>query len=203
MFFIPIGISPRSEIMLKMLPNLNEIAKFRKSLGLTQTQLASMAGMSQSAVAKIERGQMAPSYDLARKLFDVLQKQLEKAKPSIVTKKVRTKTVYSIGPDSTLQIAADIMRHHDFSQLPVVKDGKNMGHVTEGTITNLILEGRNLKDLASIRVSQVMDIPLPTVDEDAPVNIVAALLQRYHAVLIVNRGEIAGIVTKSDLMKLL
>jgi predicted transcriptional regulator len=48
-----------------------------------------------------------------------------------------------------------------------------------------------------------METPLPTVDEGAPVSIIAALLQRYPAVLVVRGGEIAGIVAKSDLMKLL
>jgi predicted transcriptional regulator len=186
-----------------MLPELGELSRLRRSVGLTQARLAALAGVSQSAIAKIERGQMIPSYDLARRLFETLQRQLEKVEPEVVASKVRTRTVHSVGPEATLQEAAEVMRRRGFSQLPVVKDGRNLGNLAEGTIARLILEGKSLKDLAQIRVSQVMDAPLPAIDENAPVSIIAALLQRYPAVLVVRGGEITGIIAKSDLMKLL
>ena len=186
-----------------MLPDLSEISRLRRSLGLTQAQLATLAGVSQSAIAKIERSQMIPSYELAKKLIETLHRQLEKVEPEVVASKVRTRAVYSVTPEATLQEAAEVMRGRGFSQLPVIKDGRNVGNLTEGTIAKLILEGKSLKDLAQIRASQVMEAPLPTVDEGAPVSIIAALLQRYPAVLVVRGGEIAGIVAKSDLMKLL
>ncbi len=185
------------------MPDLSEVARQRKTLGLTQSQLANLAGVSQSAVAKIERGKMVPSYEIVRKLLLSLQKQAEKTKPEKTASKVRTKGVRSLSPGATLQAAAEVMRHHGFSQLPVIDSGKNLGHVTEGTVAKLILEGKDMKDLASIRVSQVMDPPLPTIDDEAPVSLVAALLQRYPAVLVVKGGEIVGIIAKSDLMKLL
>ncbi len=193
----------RDAVYPTMLPDLSEISRLRRSLGLTQAQLAALAGVSQSAIAKIERSQMIPSYELAKKLLETLQRQLEKVEPEVVASKVRTRVVYSVTPEATLQEAAEVMRGRGFSQLPVIKDGRNVGNLTEGTIARLILEGKSLKDLAQIRASQVMEAPLPTVDEDAPVSIIAALLQRYPAVLVVRGGEIAGIVAKSDLMKLL
>lgn len=189
--------------ILVMLPNLAEISRLRRSIGFTQARLAGLAGVSQSAIAKIERGQMTPSYDLAKKLFETLRLQLEKVEPETVASKVRTRVVHSVSPQATLEEAADVMRHRGFSQLPVTKDGRNMGHVTEGTIAKLILEGKSLKDLAQIRVEEVIEPPLPTVDENAPVGIIAALLQRYPAVLVIKGGEISGIIAKSDLMKLL
>lgn len=188
---------------MQVLPDLSEISRQRKGLGLTQAQLATLAGVSQSAVAKIERGKMTPSYEIVRKLFDCLQKQAEKTRPEKTASKVRTKGVRSVPPEATLQAAAEVMRHHGFSQLPVIEGGKNLGHVTESTVAKLILEGRDMRDLASIRVAQVMDPPLPTIDDKAPVSLVAALLQRYAAVLVVKGGEITGIIAKSDLMKLL
>ncbi len=186
-----------------MMPELGDISRQRKGLGLTQLRLAALAGVSQSAIAKVERGQMVPSYEMAKRIFDALQEQLRAVEPEVVASKVRSKAVRTIGPEATLQEAADVMRHHGFSQLPVTKDGRNVGNLTEGAIATLILAGRDIKDLARIKVSQVMDAPLPTIDEGAPVSIIAALLQRYPAVLVVKRGEIIGIIAKSDLMKLL
>jgi len=48
-----------------------------------------------------------------------------------------------------------------------------------------------------------MDPPFPQIDTKAPVELAASLLRHYNAVLVTTRGDITGIVTKSDLMKLL
>ena len=47
-----------------------------------------------------------------------------------------------------------------------------------------------------------MEPPFPTLDEKAPIALSAGLLQHYSAVLATARGEVQGIVTKSDLLKL-
>jgi len=57
-----------------MLPSLDEIAKKRKMLGLTQKELARMAGVSQSSIAKIESGKIDPSYNKVKAIFDVLER---------------------------------------------------------------------------------------------------------------------------------
>ncbi|MEM2547192.1 MAG: helix-turn-helix domain-containing protein, partial [Candidatus Bathyarchaeia archaeon] len=57
-----------------MLPSLDEIAKRRKLLGLTQKQLAKIAGVSQSFVAKVESGKIDPSYSKVKAIFDVLER---------------------------------------------------------------------------------------------------------------------------------
>ena len=56
----------------RMLPNLEEIPRLRRALGLSQPRLASMVGISQSAVAKIERGKTNPSYAVVKRLFECL-----------------------------------------------------------------------------------------------------------------------------------
>ena len=50
---------------------------------------------------------------------------------------------------------------------------------------------------------EVMEPAFPQVDSKAPVELAAGLLRHYDAVLVTAKGEVTGIVTKSDLMKLL
>ena len=50
----------------------------RQKLGITQTELAKLAGVSQSIITKIERGKIEPSYSIASKIFMVLEEQLAK-----------------------------------------------------------------------------------------------------------------------------
>ena len=70
-------------------------------------------------------------------------------------------------------------------------------------INTLVLSGRDPKEFARIRVDEVMEPAFPQVDSKAPVELAASLLRHYNAVLVTSKGEVTGIVTKSDLMKLL
>ena len=58
-----------------MLYELTRIKQMRRNLELTQTELAKLSGVSQSLIAKIERGNIEPSYTIARKIFAVLEER--------------------------------------------------------------------------------------------------------------------------------
>ena len=49
----------------------------RKMLGITQTHLAELAGVSPNTVYKLERGQINPSLDIMNKILDVLGMELK------------------------------------------------------------------------------------------------------------------------------
>jgi len=185
-----------------MLPELAEIPRLRRALGLSQTELASLAGVSQSAIAKIERGQTSPSYQIAKRILDRLEGERKRKEPGATVADVRTRKVVSVGPATPLEAAVAEMRRHKFSQLPVIDTGRSVGSLSERAITNLVLAGRTPSDFARMRVADAMEPPFPTIDEKAPVSLAAAILQHYGAVLATTRGEVQGIVTKSDLLKL-
>ena len=61
-----------------MLPTMvviepKDIAKVRRQLGLTQSQLSSVSQVSQSYIARIESGKIDPSYSKTRALSDALK----------------------------------------------------------------------------------------------------------------------------------
>ena len=185
-----------------MLPNLEEIPRLRRALGLSQTQLAAMAGVSQSAIAKIERGQTNPSYSVAKRILDRLEAERRQTEHGATVADVRTKRLVSVGPTTPMESAVAEMRRHKFSQLPVIDAGRSVGSLSERAITNLVFAGKTPADFARMRVGDAMEPPFPTIDEKAPVSLAAAILQHYGAVLTTSRGEVQGIVTKSDLLKL-
>ena len=55
-----------------MLPRIDYIKQGRIKLGLTQRELASMSGISTSMINQIESGRCKPSYDTAKRIFEVL-----------------------------------------------------------------------------------------------------------------------------------
>ena len=200
---IPKGIYRRAAGAEAMWPDLEEIPRLRKALGLTQMKLAQRAGVSQSAIVKIERRQMNPSYSLAKRLFETLEAERIARESRTNVEAVKTRAVRTVEAGDTMESVAHAMKRHSFSQMPVMDGKRAVGSVTDRTINDLILSGKTPRDLARIPVAEVMGPPFPQVDGQAPVDMAAAMLRVYHAILVTTRGEVSGIVTKSDLMKLL
>lgn len=186
-----------------MMPDLEEIPRLRKALGLTQTSLARLANVSQSTIVKIEKKQMNPSYDVVRRIMNSLQTEMKKQEKKALVDQIQTRKVQYVEAKLPLENAVDEMRRWKFSQLPVMHQGHPVGSISDKVINNLILSGKDPKDLARIRVEEVMEPAFPQVDSKAPVELAASLLRHYNAVLVTAKGEVTGIVTKSDLMKLL
>ena len=103
-----------------------------------------------------------------------------------------------VAPGATVRQALRLMRLHDVSQLAVMDAGSCVGVVIEGGLSTRALEDPKLLDAA---VSTVMDPPLPVVEQTAVLEQVTRLLTRTNpAVLVRRNGEVAGIVTRSDVL---
>ncbi len=183
-----------------MLPALEIIPERRKKLGLTQSQLAQLAGVSQSYIAKLEAGNIEPSYVKVKALFEALDR-LEQEK-QVSAGEIMTKAVVSIQAKTPINEAIGAMRRNGFSQLPVMDGERSVGSVSEGTLLDHLLAARK-DDPHAKYVSDIMDEPFPLVGEDAPVNLISSLLKFYPAVLVQRKGGVVGIVTKADLLGVL
>ena len=186
-----------------MMPDLEEIPRLRKALGLTQTSLARLSNVSQSTIVKIEKKQMNPSYDVVRRVYASLQTELKRQEKRALVEQIQTRKVQYLEANLPLESAVAEMRHWKFSQMPVMHNAHPVGSISEKVINDLILSGKDPKDLARIRVDEVMEPAFPQVDAKTPVELAANLLRHYNAVLVTSKGEVTGILTKSDLMKLL
>ena len=60
-----------SELMFE----IDDIVRLRKQLGLTQTELAKLSGVSQSLITKMEAKKVEPAYSKVKILIEPLQKQ--------------------------------------------------------------------------------------------------------------------------------
>jgi len=180
-----------------MLPALEIIPERRRKLGLTQNQLAELAGVSQSYIAKLEAGNIEPSYLKVKALFEALER-LEQKK-QVCAGEIMTRSLVGIQKDIPIAEAVDIMRRNSFSQLPVLDGGLSVGSISEGTLLDHIVAARRSESHAS-RVSEIMEEPFPQVGEDAPLSLLTSLLKFYPAVLVQRKGVIVGIITKADLL---
>lgn len=180
-----------------MLPDLGEIGKRRRKAGMTQQQLARCAGISQSLVAKIESGALQPSYENVRRMFECLE-GLEKREGKSAGDIASTKIFYA-KPDESVEKAVEVMRKHGFSQLPVLKQGRIVGSISDESVVGFLREG---KLAAGKKVADVMGEPFARISKDAPVGVVAGLLRYEKAVVVTEGEEVRGIITRADLFKL-
>ncbi|MBM3304256.1 MAG: CBS domain-containing protein [Candidatus Aenigmarchaeota archaeon] len=165
----------------------------REEQGYSQAALAKLAGVSQAHIAKIESGRVDPRLSTVNGILAVLEKG--RGKPTCGS--VMKRHIVSARPeDSVIRLIAT-MKRLGISQVPVLIRGKNAGSVHEGTIIH-----NAHRNIRLLRVSDIIDRPFPVVNASDPADMLAPLLDFHPAVLVTEKGRIAGIVTKSDLLKM-
>jgi cystathionine beta-synthase len=106
--------------------------------------------------------------------------------------------IVSVTGGQTVRQALRLMHLHDVSQLPVMDGANCIGSVSDWSLSARSLEDAKLLD---VTVSQVMDGPFPTVDDEQTADSVAKLLSKSNpAVIVRSNGKVTGIVTRSDLL---
>ncbi|MDA4111197.1 MAG: CBS domain-containing protein [Thaumarchaeota archaeon] len=185
-----------------LLPPVQEIKKRRIALGVSQKKLANSVGASQSLIAKIESNRVNPSYEVVKKIFEYLDR-LEQPKAGLA-KDVEKRDLVWVKKGERVREAAEKMRQHGFSQLPVRDDSEDIcvGSISERQIVQGILKESDPKQFYEKPVSEIMQEQFPVVDEGLAVTAVALLLQHSQAVLTARRGKIVGIITPSDLLSM-
>ena len=145
---------------------------------------------------------MNPSYDVVKKIFEFLDR-MEQPK-SGQAKDIEKKDLVWIKKSEHIREAAEKMRQHGFSQLPVRDDREEIcvGSLSERQIIQGLMKESNPKMFYDRLVAEIMQEQFPVVDEGIPVTAVALLLQHSQAVLTARRGKIVGIITPSDLLSI-
>jgi len=184
-----------------MFPSLEEISKKRRMLGLKQAELAKLAGVSQSLIAKLESGKIDSSYTKVKTIFDVLER-LE-VKNEIIAGKVLHNEVVGVQKSEPVSKVVQLMKSHGYSQLPVFDGKQPVGSISEKAILRQILAGKDLAQISTLPTEEVMEEAFPQVDEDAPLSLISNLLQVYSAVLVSKKGTVVGIITKADLLRMI
>ncbi len=180
--------------------NLSEVKDMRRGLGITQTELAKMAGISQATIARIEAGTVDPAFANVQKIFSVLDKiKKTKLPKNISLHDIASRKVIYIESRAGLKKAAGIMKRKNISQMPVTEKGAIVGSITEADISHAIISGEPEK----LSVRDVMKSPLPMIDINSSIDPVVGLLDYSPAVLITKRGSVNSIITRADMLKLI
>src|SRR3989339_761345 len=154
-----------------MISELREIQEFRKKHGLTQTELAKLAGVSQSLIAKIESNKIDPTYTNIKKIFSAIE--CLNQKKEIKASEIINKNIISVKAEDSLKHTIKIMKQKGISQVPVI-DQKH-----PDLFIGMISEAKIL---------------------DAIITLVGSLLKYSPMVIVKDKGKTIGIITKADLL---
>jgi predicted transcriptional regulator len=176
---------------------LTDIRRRRVALGIPLGTLARAVGRSDATLSRIERGKIRPSYELAQRIFNYLEEHEGIATPHLRASDLMNRQPVSIDGTAPIGEAALAMERGGFSQVPVVENGRVTGSLSENAVLRALAgpAGRRA------RVRDVQESAYPQVDLEFPADLLTGLLTRYPAVLVVHRGELRGIVTKTDLIR--
>jgi cystathionine beta-synthase len=104
----------------------------------------------------------------------------------------------TVAPAQTVRQAINLMETYDISQLPVVDDGESVGSLDEGSIMARAIAQPSVLEQP---VREVMEEPYPVIEGEAQLEQFSELLSRETpAVLVREQGEVAGIVTRYDVL---
>jgi cystathionine beta-synthase len=106
--------------------------------------------------------------------------------------------IVSVTPQDAAERVIGLMQQANFSQLPVIDDGKAVGSVQEVTLARLL---HDRGDPASVKVAEIMARPLPQVDSRVHLDEAYRLLLAGNpGVLVTEDAKVVDIVTRIDLV---
>ncbi len=186
-------------------PTPQELQDLRKRVGLTQAELAERVGISQSLVARIEKGRVNPSVVTLRRILSVIEQQ--KKSYSTIRDLLKWKGHSSklhpliwINPNDKVRRAVNLMRRHGISQIPVLKNNKSIGSISEGAIIRQ-LTTMDSKEVFRLSIREIMEEPFPTLDTaDSTEKALSKIAAGIEAILILDHGRPVGIITKIDII---
>ena len=167
--------------------------KMRLEAGLTQSQLAKMVGVSQAHIAKIEGEKVDPRLSTVNKILEILTDRKRKTCSEIMTR-----NVIVTNPKEKIKKVSEIMVKHAISQLPVLDNGQIVGMITEEGIVKHLSS-----NISEEIVENIMEPPLPSVPEDTDLVTIRSILETHPGVLVTRKGKLVGIITRSDLLKVI
>lgn len=173
---------------------LSHLKRIRKQLGLTQTEFAREANVSQSLIAKVESGNIDPTYSKVKQVFDALDRLGRKKELS--AREIMQTGIITAKPQDMIVDVVKLMGNNAISQVPVL-EGKNIvGMITDKDL----LEHLGSGDVHILKVRDAMVEPPPIIGEDTKISAINALIRHYPLVIVAKKGELSGIITKSDIL---
>jgi cystathionine beta-synthase len=107
----------------------------------------------------------------------------------------------SVREDDVVKDALDMLRRYEISQLPVMSGDRCVGSINDVAVMQAVFDQQ---DVLHEPVSGVMGRAFPALEDDADIDRAYKLLSLANsAILVLERGKPAGVVTRQDIISFL
>lgn len=123
---------------------------------------------------------------------------------------IMTKTVITVNENDNLRKVVETLKQNSIRHIPIIKGKEVVGIISRTDINRLtfgaLFEGQEGTDeaiLDMLTISQVMTSRPKTVSSDTIIRDLAEIFvkEEFHALPVVDNGELKGIVTTTDVVK--
>lgn len=186
-----------------MLPSVKDISKMRKSLGISQKEVATVCGVSQSYIARLEKGDINPTYENIRKIYNYLQTHTKKTDQlDLEAKEIMTTNVVTCRATDSIITCMETLKKLGISQMPVLNSENHViGTLGEAEVNEYLMKGISPESLKRMIVNKIMGPLLPQVPTMTPISTIYPILRFSNAVLVMDQLVLKGIITKADILK--
>jgi cystathionine beta-synthase len=115
----------------------------------------------------------------------------------LISRRHKEHAVATVSADETVNAAYQRMKLYDVSQLPVLKDGKIVGIVTE---EDILLEVYGNPEHFRQPVTAAMESNLVTLPPSAPIERLQEIFERGMVAIVMDGDEFLGLITRIDLL---
>ncbi len=176
-----------------MIVSIKELRQYRIDAGYSQAELALEVGVTQSYIARMEKGNLDPKYSIVCAIVEVV-----KGLRNLTCGDVMNNTPATSDARQSVSMAKDLMKRRHVTILPVLKGARVIGCITDIDISRN--EHLNLNQLSVEAILNPLGIPI--VDEQTPILTVIPLLDTYQAVVVQSAGRLIGTISRGDISKL-
>ncbi len=124
---------------------------------------------------------------------------------------IMSKRLYTVSPDDSLEVVKELFDEHPIHHIPVVRYKQIIGIVSKTDFLHFLhgFKGNDMDKfldqtrLRAWKAEEIMTKGLAKIDSQEPIRTVldVFLVNRFHAIPIVDEGELVGIVTTFDVMR--
>lgn len=182
-------------ILVRMEDRVYLIARSRDS-GINLTEIIKEFGGGGHPYAASATIKDLSLFEVEGKLKQLIKQKVRLTKTA---KDIMTKSVKFVTVKDNIRTAGKILTRYNFNTIPVIEDEKVAGY-----ITRQIVEKANFHGLSHINVKEYMISDIEVVSPDTSIEPVKEIIieKRQKIVPVVEKGKLAGIITRNDLLRL-
>lgn len=182
--FVIVDLEPHLQLVARSNSEAIDVAEIARRFG--------GGGHSKAAAALIKGGTLA---EARQRLLELLEKGV---RPGTTVRELMSYGVYTLSPNTSVAEAEEMMRRYGHEGFPVVSDGKLLGVLTRREIDKAVQYERQDAPIKNyMHKAEIAVAP-----SDAVEHLQEVMMEHdVGQVPVVEAGEIVGIVTRTDLIK--